>query len=468
MNIVRFKPKLMAIGDSLAQGCRSLTVKASFCAQSWSARIAQAQSWKFAVPDHREAVLFDLEMEIRRLDPVVLSPQNLSFIGLGDRVRNNFHRWCETPGRSAYECFDNLGVAGSEVHDLYSLTSGDCAKIVNEAAGKDTRDWLKLAQELHLPINARFVLNPQQKAAYDKFSPLDWVDHRQPETLLVQTGHNHGLFPFGFEAKDQPTITKGDHDGLDYWGQWQKVAERLANLPASTKHILVMLLPKVGGVAELHPTSPKRFNGYAPFYEPRILPVANILRGARVAEIDRLIQEVNRTIEKIVRDAAKMTGTENRLTFVDAYQELDSLDYKNSLDPKRQLKLTGKITIDNRYLDGKPNFPDILGGKLTAGGFQSVDGMHPSGVGYADLASQAMTALGLPHSSADREKLLRRAYDEDTLLSQYPLELDMLVRIVDITRSLIHRNQFVPAMPTTAAEEPHLALVLPALARAVS
>jgi len=58
----------MVIGDSLAQGCRSLSVKADYCAQSCGARIAAAQKWEFITPDFPREVLYDLEKEIRLLD----------------------------------------------------------------------------------------------------------------------------------------------------------------------------------------------------------------------------------------------------------------------------------------------------------------------------------------------------------------------------------------------------------------
>ncbi len=458
----------MAVGDSLPQGCRHLSVRASFCAQSWPARIAQAQGWDFAAPDHHDPVLFDIEEEVRRLDPVFLSPANLAFAGLPERIRMNFARWQQQPGGSKFEALDNVAVAGARVHHLYSLTSASANDEVNKLVAGSHGNFIARAGDLHLPVNARFVLNPQQKSEYMDFSPLDWVEKRQPETLLVHIGHNAGLFPFGFEAKDQPSVTQGDHDGLDYFGQWKKVADRLAGLPASVKNILVVLLPKVGAVAALHPTSSQRVNGYAPFYEPRILPVSRTLPGTRVAEMDGMIRETNRQIEKVVRASAKSAGTEARLKFLDAYESLEGLDFKNSLDAKRRLKLTGNQLIDNRYLDGRPNFPQIFKGTLIAGGYMSIDGMHASGVGYADLASRAMQTLGLPHPAADRSALLRRGFDEDTLLSRYPLELDGLIRLIDIARSFIRAGHFIPATTETLTDQTHLAVALPLLASAFS
>jgi hypothetical protein len=413
--------------------------------------------------------LFDIEEEVRRLDPIFLSPANLAFAGLPERIRMNFARWQQQPGGSKFEALDNVAVAGARVHDLYSLTSASANAEVNKLVAASHGNLIARAGDLHLPVNARFVLNPQQKSEYMNFSALDWVEKREPETLLVQIGHNAGLFPFGFEAKDQPSVAQGDHDGLDYFGQWKKVADRLAALPASSvKNILVVLLPKVGAVAALHPTSSQRVNGYAPFYEPRILPVSRTLSGARVAAMDGMIRETNRQIEKVVRASAKSAGTEGRLKFLDAYASLEGLDFKNSLDDKRRLKLTGNQLIDNRYLDGRPNFPQVLKGTLVAGGYQSIDGMHASGVGYADLASRAMQALGLRHTAADRSTLLRRGFDEDSLLSRYPLELDGLIRLIDIARSFIRAGHFIPATTETLTDQTHLAVALPMLSSAFS
>ena len=119
------------------------------------------------------------------------------------------------------------------------------------------------------------------------------------------------------------------------------------------------------------------------------------------------------------------------------------------------------MQVDNRYLDGKPNFPAISTGTLVAGGYLSVDGMHASGVGYADLASKVMTALGLPHTAKRRESLIARAFDDDMLLSNYPLELDGLLRLIDIARTFVSLNQFIPKPAAVLDDATHMAISLP-------
>ena len=88
------RPELMIIGDSLAQGCRSLSVQVGFCQQSWAARIATAQGWNFRTPDFPRPILFDLEQEIRLLGDVVqLAPADIRFKGMIGRFLQNLRAW---------------------------------------------------------------------------------------------------------------------------------------------------------------------------------------------------------------------------------------------------------------------------------------------------------------------------------------------------------------------------------------
>src|ERR1700737_4917432 len=128
MPIPRPRPKLMAIGDSLAQGCRSLSVTADYCTQCWPARIAQTKDFDFIVPDFPRPILFDLEFEVRHFDTATLDLNKLRFGGIVERVTANFRDWHANPGGSNFPCFDNLGLAGARVYDLYKRPARTSAK----------------------------------------------------------------------------------------------------------------------------------------------------------------------------------------------------------------------------------------------------------------------------------------------------------------------------------------------------
>jgi hypothetical protein len=462
-DIPRPNPELMIIGDSLAQGCRSLTVNQAFCAQSWAARIAQAQEWNFVPPDLPRPILFDLEEEIRRLDTLTLSVENFTFEGIISRIRDNLGAWLNNAQESAFDCFDNLGLSGALIYDLYTRSAATSALEVAQLTpqGSATKLPLDSVGDLHLAINGRFTLNPSQEPGFDDFTPLQWVRARQPRRLLVQIGHNHGLYQIGSKAEDvsfeQPG---GDGSHGDYWAQWQTMAANLAALPAEVGTIVVALLPKVGAVANLDPREASRDeNGYAPTYGPVFSTSTSILTGERLAAIDQAISEANGRIQQIVGDAANAAGTGARVKFLDTYAVFDRFDYKNSLDPARQVNLDTNVILDNRYVDGRFHFLplNMAGWRLSAGGLESVDGMHPSGCGYVQLASEAMNLLGL---EGDGAALLQQAFGEDTLLSHYPIELRAVTSLLQMARDLSRTNAFFHSGQTFLTEGLHGADVL--------
>jgi hypothetical protein len=463
--IPRPHPKFMVIGDSLSQGCRSLSVKADYCAQSWGARIAAAQKWEFITPDFPREVLFDLEKEIRLLDTLSLSLDKLTFSDAVSRIRGNLRDWLDNPGGSQHLCFDNLGLAGATIFDLYTRNAANSAAYIQQATsgpgGPNAAIRLETLGDLQISLNARFTLNPAQIADFANFTPMDWVRLREPQILAVQIGHNHGLFQVGFSAEDKG-ITNGDPVHGGYFDQWQKLADGLAALPDTVQTILVTLLPKVAANGNLKPRGDERVNGYAPFYEPVLSARTNVLLGPRLAQIDQEIRQVNQRIQDIVTNAAKATGNpgrEKRLVFLDTWNVLNSLDYKNTLRKKCRIQVDSGVTIDNRYLDGQPQIAlgTLFKLKLIAGGFFSVDGMHPSGCGYAVFASEAMKLLGVQPNLPD---LLKTSFEQDTLLSKYPGELDAVVRILAVLRTLEHVGQFAVAPTGPLTEASNIADIL--------
>ena len=99
-------PELMMIGDLLSQGCRSLSVTQPFCQQSWPARIAQFQGWKFIAPDFPRLILFDLEEEVRLLgDLIQIPPTDIRFQGLLGRFFANLCAWLANKIESKQTCY---------------------------------------------------------------------------------------------------------------------------------------------------------------------------------------------------------------------------------------------------------------------------------------------------------------------------------------------------------------------------
>jgi hypothetical protein len=456
--VPRPNPELIIIGDSLAQGCRSLTVNQAYCAQSWAARIAEVQGWEFVTPDFPRPILFDLEDEVRRLDTLTLSVQNFRFKGLIERFQANLGEWLKNDRESGFPCFDNLGISGALIYELYTQSAAAAAAKIAELTPKGAATRLNIADvgDLHRAINGRFTLNPSQDPAFDSFTQLDWVRARRPRRLLVQIGHNHGLYQIGSEAQDVAFNQSGG-DGLhgDYRMQWQTLATNLANLPADVNTIVVALLPKISAVANLDPREADRENGYAPSYGPVLSISTAILPGTRLAEIDQAIRDANACIQQIVTQAATAAGAAGRLKFLDTYALFESFDFKNSQDGERRIAVTDDVSIDNYYVAGRFHLLPLntAGWRLSAGGFQSIDGMHPSGCGYAKLAAEAINLMELPNKPPD--DFLDNAFVQDSLLSHYPVELRAVTSLLQMARDLIRVNSFVPSRLTSLGEELH-------------
>jgi hypothetical protein len=433
-------PELMIIGDSLAQGCRSLTVSAAFCKQSWAARIADAQGWQFRTPDFPRPVLYDLEQEIRLLgDLFQIAPSEICFQGLIGRFLQNLRSWLSNHKESNFLCFDNLGLAGAQPYDLYTRTatsSGtELAKICpngTATSGVNVGDIGKL----HLAIDGRFVLNPSQDPKYANMTPIDWVLARLPKRLSVQIGHNNGLYSIGADANPaQLNFTQNNQNGDGFLDSFRIIANALASLPAEVQSIVIVLLPKVGAVANLMPVGNGRQNGYAEYYVPTFSISKTMLSGTALAAVDSQIAATNGTIQQIFISAAQPTKQVTRLKFFDTFKLFEEIDYKNSLDTTKRIVIDQHQSIDNDYLKGSliPQTPFPPGQPplkkvVNRGGFESVDGMHPTGCGYAFVANKIMNLLGLPNN--DLSKLLEQAFIDDALLHDFPLKLDLVVSIL--------------------------------------
>src|SRR5215469_8578534 len=462
-------PELMVIGDSLSQGCRSLSVTQPFCQQSWPARVAESQAWKFIAPDFPRPILFDLEEEVRQLgDLVQISPKDIRFQGLLGRFFTNLRAWLANKVESKLTCFDNLGLAGCQPYDLYARTPATSnAEIQALCPNGNVTEALDLSNvgKLHLAINGRFVLNPSQDPKFNEMTPLDWVEARQPKRLFFQCGHNNGFYAIGADANPANlNFTQPNDNGDDFYDSFRKIAARLAALPESVTQIVVLLLPKIGAVANLAPSDNSRQNGYAPYYSAVFSTSKTVLGGVILAGVDRAVQAANAELRQIFSDAETNSQFPNRFFFLDTFALFDSIDYKNSLDTNDRIVVDPGETIDNYYLHAdlvlQPPFPPGTPPwkkVLHQGGFESIDGMHPTGCGYAYIAFKVMQMMQLPN--VNLAKLLEQAYLDDGLLHDFPLKLDLLIAILAEIRR-VSRTGPTPVQPQSTliegGTEPHL------------
>jgi hypothetical protein len=430
---LRLNPELMVIGDSLAQGCRTLSVSENLCAQSYANIIAKSQGWEFEYPRHPQPILFDLEEEIRKL-------RIFSIIGGVGRLRRNLDAWSATfENQSQLDvpiAYDNLAIAGVSIAEMNEFTAGANKEqllddLFPNMIGQSLREIFERGTKAHLAINAAFVLNPQGGSAHNSKTQLDWVEQRQPKRLIAHFGHNDGLYRIGGSA--DLTEFNGNYDNA--LGAYKEVVYRLADLPKAVKKIVIVLHPKVSAVANLRPNGTKDANGYHAIYTTQFPLPGEEIKGTLLRRADDAIKAFNRSIRKHV---AALPNA-NRFCFVDTYRILEKYDFKNTTESRRQIE-TGAQRIDNRYLEGvrkrrpgRPNGPPKYRFQFKHGGLFSLDGMHLSAIGYAVLACEIMNKMDLIY---DKGAILKQAFQNEDLVSRYNRSIHSFLSILDFVEDL--------------------------------
>ena len=403
-------PEMMAIGDSLFNGVRSLTINQQLAQWSAPAQIARALGEPFAIPDYPRNVVINFEQWLHDFPFVTTSLQDLE---------QNIRYW-DTQPRSALTDFDNIAIASARYEHLYNWTWDDAQIDLDEirvALGNQFHEPNARLGDLFFDFNTRFLLNPTGDPATPKRSPLQIVADRKPKRLLVSIGHNNGVWEMGFGAKASSGLGGVSDDQPFNAGDVQQLArfvQELKALPAEVKHIYINAMPLPSDVADLMPvpdtsdTHKPGPGGYYPVYENSLgFNYAN-LTAAQAKANDDLVRQVNAMV-------AQEAATEARIHIVPIDQAFQDWNFK--ADPNAKT-----VTFDGKVIS---NLMIQAGGLILPlgwrGGLMGLDGMHPSILGYAVMAQEILKAIqaheGLnPVAPID----LYRAYLADSLLQRPP------------------------------------------------
>ncbi|SDE36700.1 hypothetical protein [Rhodospira trueperi] len=415
-------PPLMAIGDSMYQGVRSLTMSAPLFRQSPPAQVARALGLGpavFAGPDPERPILIDMEAFIRLLP-------DLSAIN--DQVAKNAAYWTRTPlSPSGRLTFENAAVASMDITDLYDF-DWDLRMRQADALTVATASSLRALATAKIPdgsigdailgLNARYTLNPAGRSDLEGIQPVDLVKIREPETLLVNIGSNEGLFHAGFEA--QAALT--EDSVREITKKYEKLAGHLREVGPGTRRMVFNTLVLPSQVPNLMPAPesvtydgiPPGPDGYFDLYENRMGFGYGTLTGAQMKQQDKLVRALNATMIEVMR---RELG--DRAVFVDLAEQMAHLDRKHQgLTKTNAIKVVRRrwgIFPDTSYITNMM-LEEGLGNAFKWGGFCGLDGMHPSVVGYGKIANEVLTAMG----ATGRRVTYNRCFREDTLLSDLP------------------------------------------------
>ena len=405
--------EMMAIGDSLFNGVRSLTIDSHLAQWSPPKQVAKALGIQFAVPDYPAYVVVNFEHWLREFPKIgrILADLN-----------GNIDFWNRQPP-SALAQFDNIAIASTTWSDLNNRTwktaQSELDAINSEVKAGKTK-YLDHLPDLFFAFNTRFILNPSGSHTTKALSPVEIVAERKPKRLLVCIGSNNGLWRMAFNAVSSPGFNVEDElYGPSDIADCTTFFESLAGLPKDIANIYVIALPWPSTTANMMPVpddainTPPGAGKFWPKYENRFGFNYGTLTGTQVGENNQTIIDLAKFITTLLGKIG-----DPRIHVVPVDKAFIDYDYKANPMAKYILtddqKILSNIMIDS-YSDSD--------GAHWYGGLIGLDGMHPTIIGYnlmaeviLDTIKKFEPTLKIPHSLPTVDQ----AYQADSLVKNVP------------------------------------------------
>ncbi|HET6158499.1 MAG TPA: hypothetical protein VFE34_09160 [Dongiaceae bacterium] len=427
------RPPVMAIGDSISNGVRSLTIRDELAALSPVQQFVEAAGLPMKRPVYPREVLFDLEEMARQ--------GITSLFSLQSAVMKNAKTWLNAKPKAKPLFHDNLSCAGADWSDMFDRRGGEAHSEAQAAfAQLQASDSFELsaAARLWFSINDAFVLDPNAGTAFaetSQLSQLEQVASRLPERLLVNIGANEGLFRFGMlGAYDNTDLDFATCAGAqEIVRQARRLGQFLAaNLRNDLKLIYFNTLIRPRAVPNLAPYHDQDFlanatrkalgGKYYNEYSTKVALRAPVTPKAMKA-YDQVIKAANDAAIAAIQ--AELSGTPIKLVPVDLYGAIDQYDSKHhgdgrSIEVKKAGKLVKRIT----------NLPFASSPLKFQGGIAGLDNMHPSAIGYAAIANEMLRAYNAAEGANAAFIDLPSLYRKDSLLKSPPKSWEPLNSLV--------------------------------------
>ena len=395
--------EMMAIGNSLYNGVRSLTIDADLAAHSVPAQVANAFRWPFISPDYPRVMLADVEKIF--CDPLS------GTLNLIKNAAANAHAWLASATWSNDAMFHNLSIAQQVVSDIATANYSQSLATAEQLAALGASLPLGKLPVLYQALNTCFVLNPQRTAG-DTRSAIDILAEAKPKRLLINIGINDGLW--ALLLMGDPTDFK---ERIDPTAAMLRLAGELQAKCRDIEHFYINLFPKPSAIANLMPRTDMEVpsNGYFNLYLGRLVQAGGIPRNT-MKEIDTW---VNVELNPAIRRAFAALG--QRAHFVDLYAMNAAYDRKNGIATRSVIVNSGmtQILLDNLPLEVTP-----FGGRRD-GGLFGLDNLHPTIVGYRLIAQAVCDVIAATESLAPTVINLQSCYAANSLLHNLPPQIGL-------------------------------------------
>ncbi|URD48281.1 hypothetical protein [Chroococcidiopsis sp. CCNUC1] len=465
--------RLVTIGDSLTQGFQSGAI---FNTQiSFPALIAREMGWtEFRYPTYNtpgDGLPLNLERLVRELEQKVgdridvwnFIPTLLFLRNYLDKLEDYWERGEGTILPSQKEINHNLGVYGWDLRNILSRNASSCLELMSRKIPRE--DVFRQLVDYHNERAALRVLNSSVRSQTgETLTPLQAAttlgaegtpengDADGIETLIMIIGSNNALgslLTFKIAWSDEGYDDMEINDRYTIWrpihfkAELDKVVAEVKQIRA--RHVIWATVPHVtiAPFARGVDTKIRKDSRYFPYYTLPWVSDAGFnqdrhpnLTASEVRAIDSAIDQYN----DCIIDAVRKARTEGRDWYLfDLAGLLDRLAQRRYIETPRARpswwkEIGGEYQLPSQLqkLDPKPDsrfsISDATGRKQ--GGLFSLDGIHPTTIGYGIMAQELiaiMQTAGVEFYD-DRGNLrqgkveidFRQLIDRDTLISNPP------------------------------------------------
>ncbi|MGW0017413.1 hypothetical protein ACWDUD_03725 [Rhodococcus sp. NPDC003382] len=470
--------RIVALGDSLLQGFQSgavfhtdLSVPAIIAYE-----LGALRAFRFPRYGGPGGLPLNIELMLRRLEDRFgssLQPWEVPLAlfdvrSFMDEVEDYWERGpgATAPVVAAYQ--HNLSCFGWDLRDALSRTARICADAI-ETPGDDFLNQVvqNNGDRAALHVYPHWAPPQWEMTLFDAAAALgddhDGTTESGIETLVVFLGSNNALGTvtdlrvewsgpdFRDLAKKGPyTIWRPEHFDAEF-------AEVVAQVERiSARHVVWCTIPHVtiAPIARGLGSKVEHGSRYFPYYTRPWIDERRFdatrdpnITGAQAAVVDAAIDLYNTTITRVVAEArAGTSGPPRDWYLLDVCGLLERLALRRYIDDVQArpawwtpYPLPAALAALDPVPDSRFLTADGRGGRAT-GGFFSLDGVHPTTVGYGILAQEIMTIMAqagveFRHPSGelrtgpitvDWERLIRR----DTLIRTPPQNIDSTLSIL--------------------------------------
>lgn len=468
------KHKIVALGDSIPQGFHNGGIYRTELGFPALLSRSLDPEFKMRLPSFtaQAGIPVNLEMLVRglsdrfgeNLDWNDYIPAATHLYSTLRRIKNYWESREGSASPDATMPYHNQGVWGFAMNDVWLMNEQKCREHIKNF--KETYSIFDILPDHAMYITAGMVLNPSQSSSFRTHSQIDNArylqEHGGIENLIVTAGHNNIMgaatnlhFKYSekedlnsFYADRSYTVYRPEH----FEQEFRNMAEKVSSIGAErviTQTIPYVTIPPVtrGVNADLSTGKGGYFDYYTRFwiwdddFDPGMHPH---LTKEQAITLDQHVDSYNRVIKDVADEYGWLVVPLNKYVSAFAYRRLAGnikMPYPEEFCQAMERHEETKHLVEDRLnpiLSTQYLKIDEDTGKVRTGGIFSLDGIHPTTIGYGLIAYLYRETLKQHGVSFTRPIDWDFIIENDTLVTHPPR---LLLQLKDLLHFLTMGRQ---------------------------